>query len=126
MNRHVRSAGQALVETAIALPVLMAMVCAVFGFGHLYTAQLSITNAAREGARLGALGANPPAIAQAIETYLTAANVTAQPQVAVNGAGGPSGSALTVDLTVPVSNPLPIPGLPTIVPLSAKAVMRIE
>lgn len=125
-RRHVRSSGQALVETAIALPVLMAMVWAVFGFGRLYTAQLSITNAAREGARLGAMGANPPAIAQAVETYLTSANITEQPQVSVTGAGGQSGAPLTVNLTVPMTDPLPIPGLPPVVPLSATAVMRLE
>ena len=118
--------GQAVVETALVMPVLLAMIWAVFGFGRMYTAQLAITNAAREGARLGALGNNPPSIVQAVQHYLTGAQVPGTPEVNVAGAGGPSGSAVTVALTVPVSNPVPVPGLPALVDLSASATMRIE
>lgn len=125
-SRRAKSTGQALVETAVALPLLYAMVWAVFGFGRLYTAQLAITNATREGARIGALGSNPPAIAQAVRNYLSAAAVQGDPAVNVTGAGGQSGSPVKVAVTVPITNPLPIPGLPASVPLSATAVMRIE
>ncbi|MBU6429414.1 MAG: pilus assembly protein [Cyanobacteria bacterium REEB65] len=118
--------GQALVETAISIPLLLAMVWAVFGFGRLYTAQLAITNATREGARLGSLGQSPPAIGQAVASYLTGAAVTVPPQVAVTGAGGQAGSPLTVAVMVPVPNPVSIPGLPAVVDLSATATMQVE
>jgi len=48
-------AGQALVEIAIALPILLALLVGIFEFARAYNVQQVITNAAREGARLGVL-----------------------------------------------------------------------
>ena len=121
-----RQRGQALIETALAVPVLLAMVWGVMGFGRLYTAQLAITNASREGARLGALGKTPVRIEDSVRQYLEGAAITEDVRVAVQGAGGQSGGLVKVAITVPVSNPVPVPGLPSSIPLSATTVMRIE
>lgn len=48
-------AGQALVEMAIALPILLALLVGIFEFARAYNVQQVITNAAREGAREGVL-----------------------------------------------------------------------
>ena len=48
-------AGQALVEVAIALPILLALLVGIFEFARAYNVQQVITNAAREGARQGVL-----------------------------------------------------------------------
>ncbi len=48
-------AGQALVEVAIALPILLALLIGIFEFARAYNVQQVITNAAREGAREGVL-----------------------------------------------------------------------
>ena len=48
-------AGQALVEVAIALPILLALLVGIFEFARAYNVQQVITNAAREGAREGVL-----------------------------------------------------------------------
>lgn len=121
-----RERGQALVETALAIPVLLAMVWGVMGFGRLYTAQLAITNASREGARLGALGKSPDRIEESVRMYLGGAAVSRDVRVAVEGAGGQPGTLVKVAVTAPVSNPVPVPGLPESIPLSATTVMRIE
>ena len=43
--------GQALIETAIALPLLLLVSVSIFEFGRAYQTSQVITNAAREGAR---------------------------------------------------------------------------
>ena len=48
-------AGQALVEVAIALPILLGLLVGIFEFARAYNVQQVITNAAREGAREGVL-----------------------------------------------------------------------
>jgi Flp pilus assembly protein TadG len=53
MTRRKGSAGQALVEMALVLPVLILIVVAIFDFGRAVFAFNSISNAAREGARIG-------------------------------------------------------------------------
>ena len=45
-------AGQSLVEFAIVLPVLLALVIGIFEFGRAWNVYQVLTNAAREGARL--------------------------------------------------------------------------
>ena len=43
--------GQAVVELAITLPILIMILCAIVDFGWLFTNQNSIDNCSREGAR---------------------------------------------------------------------------
>jgi hypothetical protein len=50
--------GQALVEFALMLPLLLIVLFLVVDFGVGLTRWIAITNAAREGARLGAVGAD--------------------------------------------------------------------
>jgi Flp pilus assembly protein TadG len=76
-----------LVEFALVLPLLWALVVGAYDFGAAYLLKEKLTNAAREGARIGASQATsdltqtaPPsvqAIRDAVVNYLTDANVTA-------------------------------------------------
>jgi Flp pilus assembly protein TadG len=50
--RQERSRGQALVELALALPVLLLIFMGLFDFGRAVFAYNSLSNAAREGARV--------------------------------------------------------------------------
>lgn len=52
--------GAVAVEFALLLPVLVLLVFGIIDFGRVFNAQISVTQAAREGARLAAL-ANPNA-----------------------------------------------------------------
>lgn len=54
---HNTSAGQGLVEFALTLPILILILVGVLDLGRLSFAAMTVTNAAREGARYGA--ANP-------------------------------------------------------------------
>ena len=50
-----RERGQSLVETAVVLPILLLLVVAIVDFGRAFDAYIILTNAAREGARFGAI-----------------------------------------------------------------------
>lgn len=75
MNRD-RSRGQALVETALVLPVLLLIFMALFDFGRAIYAYNTVSNAAREGARVGIvdqrLTAGTPAAATEAANQATA------------------------------------------------------
>ena len=47
--------GQAVVELALTLPLLLLMVMGMFDFGVMFQRYEIVTNAAREGARVGVL-----------------------------------------------------------------------
>jgi hypothetical protein len=51
--RDRRSAGQSLVEFALVFPILIILLIAIFDLGRLVFAYNDITNAAREGTRVG-------------------------------------------------------------------------
>ncbi len=51
-----RDRGAAAVEFALVLPLLLLLVFGIIDFGRLLNAQLTLTQAAREGVRLAALG----------------------------------------------------------------------
>jgi Flp pilus assembly protein TadG len=51
-----RERGAAAVEFALLLPVLLLIIFGTIDFGRAFNAQITLTQAAREGARLAALG----------------------------------------------------------------------
>jgi Flp pilus assembly protein TadG len=73
LRRTWRSArGQSLVETALALPLLMLVSVGIFEFGRAYQTWQVVTNAAREGARMSILPNSATAdIQDRVRQYLT-------------------------------------------------------
>ena len=71
MSRQKRGArrqrGQALVEMALVLPIFLILVMGIVDFGLGLRAWISITNSAREGARLAAVHASCDSIRQRVE-----------------------------------------------------------
>lgn len=55
-----REAGAAAVEFALVLPVLLLLICGTIDFARAYNAHISLSGAAREGARVLALGTGDP------------------------------------------------------------------
>ena len=53
---HARDRGSVAVEFALLLPLLLLLVFGIIDFGRALNAQITLTQAAREGARLAALG----------------------------------------------------------------------
>lgn len=76
-HRLTGSRGAAVVEFAVILPLLLLLVFGIIEFGVLLFDQAILTNASREGARVGILfrpasesGARPAAITAAVNGYL--------------------------------------------------------
>jgi Flp pilus assembly protein TadG len=72
-----RERGAAAVEFALLLPILLIIVFGLIDFGRALNAQITLTQAAREGARLAALGqSNVVSRTQAAATGLSNVSVT--------------------------------------------------
>lgn len=63
-----RDHGAVAVEFALLLPVLLLLLFGIVDFGRMLNAQLLITQAASEGARLGALGVAPATVVSRTQT----------------------------------------------------------
>ena len=106
--RH-RERGAALLETAIALPLVLLVSVGIFEFGRAFQTWQVITNAAREGARIAVLP-NPAAgaVEARVMTYLTAgqlpnpatANVNVNRNAVIN-IGGTNATASVVTVQYP-------------------------
>lgn len=117
--------GTAAIEFGLILPVLLVVLVGIIDYGQIHFVRLTMTNAAREGARVGVTMPEPDAQAAAIaatNAYLTSANVTA-----VVTATTPSQTNPTVTVTVTIDPFQPLIGLvPTPARLTVSASMRWE
>jgi Flp pilus assembly protein TadG len=69
--------GAELIELALILPILMLVFAAIIDFGFLFQRYEVLTNASREGARLGSLdGYSEPDVDARVAAYLTSAGLT--------------------------------------------------
>ena len=59
MVRNLKPGGQALVEFAFVLPILLLLMVAIIDFGIIFYSQMAVSNAAWEGARAGATIIDP-------------------------------------------------------------------
>jgi hypothetical protein len=115
----IRDAGQALVEFALVLPVLLALALAIAELSEVGIARLALEHAAAEGARAGALtnddrlvrasvtAAAAPLDARKIELRID----PPEPQRGLD----PRGTLISVDLRYAIAAPLSFIGLPALV-----------
>lgn len=101
--------GQALVEFAIVLPVLLMLVMGIIQFGMMLNSYLAIENASREGARAGIVGSTDAEIESLIISSSPSLNpadltVTLTP----SEANRRSGDTLTVKVTYNYKFTIPI------------------
>ncbi len=120
------TAGQAMVETALVLPVLLGLIFGIFGFGRVYASYLVVAGAGREGVRLAAIGRSDADVEAAVLATLESAGLESSASIAIAGTGGSAGDPVTVDVVAWLSTPVPLPGLPDPVRLTVRAVMRKE
>ena len=125
--------GVAAVEFALALPLFLMLIFGVIDFGLAMYAKGLITNASQEGARFGAIYRLDSLTVGDIQThvqgYLQAAGFPAPVTVTVTGAGGPSGSPLSVRVDYAYrlqTLPELVAGLTGDLGLSAETVRRLE
>lgn len=123
--------GAAVVEFAVVAPILFLLIFGMIEFGRMVMVQQVLTNASREGARVGILdGATTSEVTSKVNTYLTAAKitgatVTVTPDPPSNAGAGDS---VTVDVKVNFNNVtwLPVPWFLGGKQLEATTVMRRE
>lgn len=121
--------GQALVELALVLPVLIMLAFGIIEFGRVFNAYLVVNQSAREGARQGIVGATDSEIITAVNNSASTLN-TANLTITIT----PSqtyrirGASLAVSVKYPVS--IYIPLLSAVIPnpldVNGKTVMRVE
>lgn len=114
--------GSAAVEFAIVLPVLLTLLMGIIEFGHAYNAQLTLTQAAREGVRVLAIANDPVKARSATKNAggslypsLTDGNL------AISPAACTPGTQASVTITYPLST---ITGIVSPITLTGKGVMR--
>jgi len=126
--------GQSLVEFALVAPIFLLVLFAIVDFGMAFHAWITVTNSAREGARVGAVQGSAAAIEQRVRDTadtLDQGNLT----VSVQGAQGQPGQSVvvTAQYDYPLITPLAdllnlISGgaIPTTFNLDSTADMRLE
>jgi Flp pilus assembly protein TadG len=83
-QKAARYRGTALVETAIAVILLLMFLLGIMAFGYLFWRAQQITYVTRHGARLACVeGADPGKVATIINAYLDAQGVTHDPPVII-------------------------------------------
>jgi Flp pilus assembly protein TadG len=102
-----RERGQAMVETAIAIPILLVLMVGIFEVGRAYETWQVLTNAAREGARMAVMPTSDPDTTTALVreymsngqlTKAAAASVVINEGASINVNGtAVSASLVTVD-----------------------------
>ena len=125
--------GQSLVEFALILPVLLLLVFGIIQFGIIFNGQISVTSAAREGARVAVVLGEAEA-RNRVENALAGAllvdfDPTDPGNVIFTTEDPKSGNELAV--TVKASVPILVPLLPGLVGgtdfnLESTSVMRME
>lgn len=121
--------GQALVELAVVLPVLLALALAIAGVADLGIARLALEQAAAEGARIGALTNDDELIRATVAATVAPLDpakvaVAVVPEAAERGPA-PRGALLRVRLRYAIAAPLGLIGLPQLV-VRGDAARRIE
>ena len=98
--------GSQLVEMAVVLPLLLILIAGMVDFAFLLHSFAVVTNAAREGARIGVLpGYNTTDIQNRVVTYVSSAGLTGAPTTTVTpttiapGGGGPPFPAVSVSVS---------------------------
>ncbi len=119
--------GQALVEFSLVSVLLFILVFGIIDFGIGLHSWITVTNAAREGARIGAVHATEAEIITQVEDVAANLDMT-DVTITVTNAEGASGEALTVkvdykyDLITPLASLLSLASFD----ISSTSEMRLE
>ena len=125
-----RAGGQSVAEFAMVLPVFLMLVMGMLDMARAYGALQVVTNAAREGARVGIIPATaPPAVTTFVNNYLTAGGQAGCASAGANwGTAGAAGANTTVQVTCNFQTMTGtiVPGWTGTIALSRTATMRHE
>ena len=124
--------GNVLVETALVLPLLLVLTLGLLEYGWLFLKAQQITNASRQGARVGARAdATVAEITAAVDGAMAAGGLAdsgfALTIIPVDPTTLIAGETLTVEISVPYANiGLGVPLVPTPASLDATVTMARE
>ena len=140
--RRIRSErGAEIIELAIVTPLFLLLIAAMFDFGFLFRNWEVVTNAAREGARIGVLpdyvcDEATPDVTDRVGVYMAASGITSNFTVDVATTAIASGAGTFNACVVSVQLEQPLPTLSVIgsltggscgsIDVRANAVMRTE
>ncbi len=118
--------GQALVEFALVIPILIVIILAITEFGRLWMTMNVLTGAAREGVRVAAVNELGTTFANnAAQNVMTAAGMTGT-TVTVSGPNAANEMTVTVQMDYTVLTGTIVPGLSGTFQLTRSATMRWE
>lgn len=127
--------GQALVEFTLLVPIFLLLLFAIIDFGMGFYSWITVTNGAREGARLGAVLATQQQIEDRVYQTVSLPNEATQMTVTVTNAQGQPGESVIVQVDYDYNLITPLAGIvsfvsgnvlgPTLT-FSSTAEMRLE
>jgi len=98
--------GSELIELAIVLPILLLVLAGIMDFAFLFQRWEAVTNAAREGARVGILpGYLEADVRNRVQAYLTSGGLTDTPNILVSYPPITIGALTVNTVTVTVEYP---------------------
>lgn len=115
LKRFRNQRGNALIETAVTLPIVLLVCVGIFEFGRAYQTWQVLTNAAREGARVSILPDTTDAqVTDAVRNYMQAgklskwgsAAITIERTVPFGGSNTASKITVTYEFDFTVLNPV--------------------
>jgi len=117
--------GASAVEFALILPLLIMLVFGIVQFGIAFNNYITITHAAREGARIAAVDLNNPDLKNIIIERAFPVQITEDDIVISTTEEKNIGDPVEVEITYNISITIPLVGSWDI-PLKNKAIMRLE
>ncbi len=100
-----RRSGQALVEFALVVPLLLILLLGVVEFGRAWNAYQVVTDAAREGARIAAVsdatGLTVDSVTNTVRNAIARAGLQDSATISVAGFRAGRGTPTTVDVSYP-------------------------
>jgi Flp pilus assembly protein TadG len=128
--------GQAMVEFALILPILILILCGIIDFGWIFGNQVVLSNATRESARYMAmnydstatLAANKAVAVDVLDDLVPPAVIPADMTVTFSAVVGTDSTSITVGATYPLKVLTPLVGviLGNTFTISASTTMRAE
>jgi Flp pilus assembly protein TadG len=103
--------GQALVEFALIVPIFLILLFAIVDFGMGFYSWITVTNGAREGARLGAVLASQQEIEDRVYESVNLPNEDTHMTVTVTNAQGQPGESVAVKVDYDYDLITPLAGL---------------
>ncbi|MCY6371178.1 TadE/TadG family type IV pilus assembly protein [Clostridium ganghwense] len=125
----IKKKGQAILETALVLPIILIVFCGIIDFGRIFHASTHLNMVTQEAVRLAGLGENDSEIVQFVndKVYLVDKD-TIQIDITPNSLLRKSGDYVTVKITYKVNYITPIIStfLPSPFEVNTQSTIRVE